>query len=455
MNNIIRKFFQKTEPQSYGYDEQTIKSKYLKFRISVFSAATIGYALFYVCRLSINVAKKPLVDAGIFTESQLGMIGSALFFSYAIGKLINGFISDRININRFIGMGLLLTALINIALGAVPYFIFFIILWGLNGWFQSQGAAPCVVALTRWFPAEERGTYYGIWSASHNIGKGITFSLLPFLIGIGGWQWGFWGAGILGLAGALMVFVFLHDNPQSKGLPAVEKEKSVEVQDNLNAMAVQSAQKEMLRNPFIWILAFSSALMYISRYSIESWGIFYAQTAKGYTNAEAAGIIGLTAITGILGTIVSGFVSDKFFRSSRNIPALIAGILNVLSLGFFLFVPGGNIFIDTAAMLVHGFAIGILITFIGGLMAVDIAPNKATGAAMGLIGIASYAGAGIQELLSGVLIENNQQMVAGVMVYDFSVARYFWFSAAVVSMIAALFVWNARKKPVNANELNG
>jgi len=142
--------------------------------------------LFYVCRLSISVAKKPLVDSHIFTEIQLGQIGSALFFTYAIGKLINGFFSDRININRFVTTGLLLSAFINLALGAFPVFFVFIVLWGLSGWFQSLGAAPCVVALTRWFKVEERGTYYGLWSASHNIGKAITFSLLPFLIGIGG-----------------------------------------------------------------------------------------------------------------------------------------------------------------------------------------------------------------------------------------------------------------------------
>jgi len=38
---------------------------------------------------------------------------------------------------------------------------------------------------------------------------------------------------------------------------------------------------------------------------------------------------------------------------------------------------------DSAAILFHGYAIGILITFPGGLMAIDIAPKQATGATMG------------------------------------------------------------------------
>jgi len=445
LQNIIN-FFQPAAHHPVVNDAATIKKNYKKYRISVFTSATIGYALFYVCRLSISVAKKPLVDAHIFTESELGRIGAALFFTYAIGKLINGFFSDRTNINRFIATGLILTSLANLALGFFPLFIVFIILWGLNGWFQSLGAAPCVVALTRWFSPEERGTYYGVWSASHNIGKAITFTLLPFLIGIGGWQWGFWGAGVAGILGAIMVFFFLHDSPESKGLPSVvSKEAELNTSKNTEQSVIAS-QKSVLKNPYIWLLALSSALMYISRYAIESWGIFYAQAEKGYTNIQAGEIIGLTAITGIVGTAISGLISDKFFKGSRNIPALVAGVLNIISLSIFLFYPNGNVWMDSAAMLVHGFAIGILITFLGGLMAVDIAPKQATGATMGLIGIASYAGAGIQELISGFLISDKKIVVNNIVSYDFSIARYFWFGAALLSTIVALLVWDAKKR---------
>ena len=51
-------------------------------------------------RLNLKT-KKPIVDAGVLSESELGIIGSALFFSYAIGKLSNGFLADHSNIKRF------------------------------------------------------------------------------------------------------------------------------------------------------------------------------------------------------------------------------------------------------------------------------------------------------------------------------------------------------------------
>lgn len=440
----ITKFFSALPSQEGISDAETIKRQYNRLRWSVFISSTLGYSLFYVCRLSLSVVKKPMVDAGILNESELGMIGSALFFTYAIGKLTNGFFADRSNIRRFMATGLLLTALINLALGFAIPFMLFAFLWGLNGWFQSMGATPSVVALARWFSNKERGTYYGLWSASHNLGKAITFVAVAFFVSVAGWQWGFWGAGLIGLAGALVVAIFLHDSPESCGLPSIADYKNDHAVVSSKGKSVGALQKEVVKNPFIWILALSSALMYISRYSIESWGIYYLQAQKGYSNLEASSIISVSAVSGIVGTVISGFISDRFFHGSRNVPALIAGILNVISLSLFLFFPDGNVWADTLSMVISGFALGILITFLGGLMAVDIASKKASGAALGLIGIASYIGAGIQDLVSGFLIGANHTSLNGVESYDFSTVKIFWLGAAVLSVIAALFVWNAK-----------
>lgn len=425
---------------------EKIDNKYKRLRWSVFISATIGYSLFYVCRLSLSVVKKPIVDSGILSDSELGMIGSALFFAYAIGKLTNGFLADRSNIRRFMATGLLLTALINLALGFIASFTAFVILWGLSGWFQSMGAAPSVVSLSRWFSNKERGTYYGIWSASHGLGKAITFIGVAFIVSVSGWQWGFWGAGIIGLVGAVIVAIFFHDSPESKGLPSIADYKNDHAVISTKGKSVGSLQKDVLKNPYIWILALASALMYVSRYGIESWGIYYLEAQKGYTTLEASSIVSVSAVSGIIGTMISGFISDKFFKGSRNIPVLVAGILNVTAISLFLFYPDGNTWVDTMSMLLFGFAIGILITFVGGLMAVDIASKKASGAALGLVGVASYIGAGIQDVVSGFLIGENHTSLNGVESYDFTSVSIFWLGAAILSVICVLFVWNAKAK---------
>lgn len=105
---------------------------------------------------------------------------------------------------------------------------------------------------------------------------------------------------------------------------------------------------------------------------------------------DASFIISICPVCGIVGTIFSGVISDKLFGGCRNVPALIFGLMNVLALSLFLLVPGVHFWIDVLAMVLFGLGIGVLICFLGGLMAVDIAPRNASGAALGVVGIASY-----------------------------------------------------------------
>ena len=407
--------------------------RYTRLRWQVFLSATVGYGIYYVCRLSLNVVKKPIVDSGTLTETELGIIGSALFITYAVGKFVNGFLADRVNVRRFMSLGLLAAALVNLILGfSVPSGVF-IALWAINGWVQSMGAPAGVVAQSRWIPDKQRGRFYGVWSASHNIGEALTFILVAAVVSAAGWQWGFRAAGLLGLAGAAMLALLLRDSPQSCGLPAPDAAHHAKEEEK----SVWEHQKEVLRNPAIWMLALASAFMYISRYAVNSWGVFYLEAQRDYTTLEASSIISISSICGIIGTIVSGFVSDWFFKGSRNAPAVIFGVMNVIGLGLFLFGPATHVCM-IISMVVFGLAIGALICYLGGLMAVDIASKKASGAALGVVGIASYVGAALQDLVSGMTIQAGKTEGVG---YDFSVVSWFWLGAAILSVLFTLLVW--------------
>ena len=434
-------FLEPSENETAGERDK----RYKRLRFSVFLAGMIGYGLYYVCRLSLNVIKKPLVDNNILSERELGIVGSALFFAYAAGKFTNGFLADRSHIKRFMSIGLLVSALVNLSLGFTNSFILFAVLWGVNGWFQSIGSPSAVVGLSRWYPSNIRGTYYGFFSASHNIGEAITFIAIATLATALGWRYGFIGAGVIGLMGVVLIYFLMHDSPQSKRLENPNPETD-ETKNELSKAELNKAQASVLKMPAIWLLALSSAFMYVSRYAVNSWGVFYLEAQKGYTTLDASYIISISSICGIVGTVFSGLISDKLFGGRRNIPALVFGLMVVVSLCMFLLVDDHSFWLDAAAMVLFGLGIGVLICFLGGLMAIDIVPKNAAGAALGVVGIASYIGAGIQDIMSGILIEGNKTMVAGKAVYDFTYINYFWIGASVLSVLFALTVWNAKAK---------
>ena len=184
---------------------------YRKLRFQSFIAGTVGYSLYYVCRTSLNVVKKPILESGALDATQLGIIGSALLFAYAIGKFVNGFLSDHSNIKRFMAAGLCVSAVANLLVGVLGFaggaglagnmtlFVAFAVMWGVNGWAQSMGAPPAIIALSRWYPLSKRGTYYGFFSASHNLGEFLSFLFVGAVVGIFGWQWGFVGSSVAGV----------------------------------------------------------------------------------------------------------------------------------------------------------------------------------------------------------------------------------------------------------------
>ena len=446
-------FFRKSEPAvPFGGDDAARMKLYRRIRFQSFLAGTVGYSLYYVCRTSLNVVKKPILESGALDASQLGLIGSALLFAYAIGKFVNGFLADHSNIKRFMAAGLCVSTVANLLVGVLGFangggfvgnmtlFAAFAVMWGLNGWAQSMGAPPAIIALSRWYPLSIRGTYYGFFSASHNLGEFLSFLFVGAVVGIFGWQWGFVGSSVAGAVGVVIILFLLHDTPESKGLPPIEVLTGEESEEQSRKHGSTSElQRSVIRNPFVWILALSSAFMYVSRYAINGWGVLFLQEVKGYSLATATQVISVNALLGIIGTVFSGWLSDRLFHGRRNVLAFGFGVLNTLALTLFLY-SGNGMFVNLLAMVLFGMAIGVLICFLGGLMAIDIVPREATGAALGIVGMASYVGAALQDIVSGWLIDSGKTLVDGVVRYDFGTAALFWIAASALSFILALFV---------------
>ena len=413
-----------------------------KYRIRVMLAITLGYGFIYTCRLGLSIVKKPLIDAGIFTIEELGIIGAALFYGYASGKFINGFLSDHFPPRIFFSLSIFLAALINIFMGISTFLWLAIILWTLNGFFQGMAAPASVVSITNWFSYRERGRAYGIWNASHSIGEGITFYVIAAIVAAYGWQWGYITPGILCLGVAAWTFSFLRNAPATLGLPSVNEWKNEKI-EIIDERATWATQKIMFGIKAIWVVAIASALMYVTRYAINSWGILYLQEVRGYSLTEAAFFLSINTLAGVFGSIAYGFVSDNFFNAKRPPANLIFAIVEVVALIVIFYGPRNEI-LQLLAFACYGATLSGLMASLGGLFAVDIAPKGATGAVMGFVGIFSYLGAAMQENVSAALISEGSAIIQGERIYNFDMAILFWIGSSILSLLLAASLWNTK-----------
>ena len=449
-------FYRISKPSAGKVPQNRVEAEYKTLRNKTFWGATIAYSLYYVCRMSLSVVKQPQIDEGVLSAGQLGLIGSALLFVYAVGKFMNGFIADYCNVRRFMATGLFISAVVNLLLGVLGFihgpfglssvimFVIFALLWGVNGWMQSMGSPPGVISLSRWFPRSKRGTYYSIFSATPYVGEFLSFIITGVVVGAWGWQYGFMVAALAGLIGSVVILLFVSDTPVSKGLPSVY-ELSGEPMTKEDKMATRDLQKAVLKNPGIWIIALSSAFIYITKYAGAGWGVLFLQKARNFSLEDATQVIAFSAAFGVVGTVLAGWLSDKVFKGDRVKPAILSGMVSMISLAMFLFTEAGFI-MNIFYVSLFSLAVGVLYCIVAGLMAVDIVPRKATGAALGVVGISSYVAAGLQDITSGYLIQYNTATVNCVDVYDFGPVSWFRTAAALVSFVLPVLNWKKMKE---------
>ena len=311
--------------------EQEVAKKYKRSRIEIFLASFLGYTVFHLTRKNIGPALPMLSQDLGYSNLQLGILGSSLYFTYAFGKFINGVIADKADAKKFMTAALFMSALSNILFGLSPYIIpkdlviasqpvlllvlaFF---WGVNGWFQSMGFPGIAKALAFWYSNKERGTVWSFWSTSHQFGTMLGAVLAGFIIAHFGWRAAFIIPGIINLGMCFMTYKLMKDKPTTQGLPEVEmyREGTVptaeeDAEADLSYMDI--LKKYIFFNKTIWILAIAYIFVYICRYGTEDWIVKYLVEVRGDDILLATQKFGSLAFFGILGAISAGFISDKF-----------------------------------------------------------------------------------------------------------------------------------------------
>lgn len=303
--------------------------------------------------------------------------------------------SDKANPRYFMGVGLILTGIINILFGFSSSVLAFTVLWGFNAFFQGWGWPPCTKIMTTWYSRNERGFWWALCNTSHNVGGAIIPLLAAYLASQYSWRYGMIVPGVIGIVIGLAICIFLRDRPRSMGLPSVGEwrndslEQDQVKQSSTGLSTWQILQKYVLTNKFIWLLALSYILVYIVRIGMNDWANTYLVEKHGVSLVVANSAIALFEVGGFLGTIFAGWGSDYFFRGNRvpmNIifmagitAAVVALWLLPLSsywaLGFTFFMLG--FFIFGPQMLT-------------GIAAAEVAHKDSAGAATGFVGFFGY-----------------------------------------------------------------
>jgi OPA family glycerol-3-phosphate transporter-like MFS transporter/OPA family sugar phosphate sensor protein UhpC-like MFS transporter len=414
-----------------------IEHQYLYWRVRILATTIVGYALYYFVRANINVPLKSMgADLG-YSKGQLGLITTIGGVTYGISKFINGFFGDHANPRYFMAIGLLLCAVTNVFFGASSSLVMLGLFWFFNNYFQGMGFPPCAKSMAYWFSPKERATVFGIWHSSHMIGAALVGALTGYLVKYLGWRWCFYiPAGIAG-AGAAVVFIFLRDTPESLGLPPVERYKNEQAPADV---PVQRPPQEpywdvvieyIFKNPYMWVISFANLSVYVLRYAQLTWGPTFLQESKGFSVIASGWLSFGAEMGGMVGALIGGVVTDRVFNGRAGRVCVIAMALMTAVTYLFWKSPTGAGFIAGTLFILMGFLLYVPQMLIAA-MAMNLATQRASAAAVGLTGIIGYASTLITGWGIGSLVDQ----------HGWPSAFKLMIGCAVITLILMAITWN-------------
>ncbi|MFN7144858.1 MAG: MFS transporter [Myxococcota bacterium] len=370
-----------------------------QWRWRVFAATWLCYAGYYFCRKPFYIAKASLSDELHFDATQLGAIGTAYLFAYAVGQFVSGALGQKWGPRALLLGGMGVSLGVNVGFGLGNSFPVFLSLMVLNGLAQATGWSGSVATMANWFHRRERGTVMGLWATNFQVGGVLANTFAAFVLGAYGWRESFF-AGSLVLLGVWAFVLFNQRNtPEDLGLPAVEDPEGAPEESGAGGWT-----RDVMIN--VGIVGAFYFFVKLIRYALWSWAPFFLEKNFGLKGDDAGYLSTVFDVAGIVGVVVAGVLSDRLFRGRRAGISFL-WLIGLLAATVALYTVGGASPTAFAVCLgLAGFALYGPDALMTGAGAVDVGSRRNAAMAAGIINGCGSLGPIVQELVIGKLYDD-------------------------------------------------
>lgn len=385
-----------------------------------------------------------LATAEVITKAQKSQISGWGFFIYAASLFISGPLIDRVGGKKGMIGAALGAAIFNICMGWTLYLhlhgtemnlvLWLTLFYSLNMFFQSFGAISTIKVKSFWFHVRERGTFGAIFGTLISLGVYFAFDWTDAIakavkLNVTGdisatrefiqkwfalegstvpafWLIFFIPAGFL-IAWALIDLILIKDSPDTAGFPTLETHDASHGDDHIEVRSWISVIKSILTNKIILMIGVIEFTSGVLRDGVMKWyRLFVNDTGFGVQNIQTNW--GLwAAVTGIVGSFLAGWASDKYFHSRRAPVAGICQVAMALSVAGMIFalVSGQNeaMTMGICALVIMMAVIGVH-SIMSGTATADFGGRKGAATATGVADGFSKLGSSFQEFVLGAII---------------------------------------------------
>jgi len=389
----------------------------------------LAYMVAFLQRLSIGPLAPFIKEDLSLTNAQIGLLMSAAAFGYMLTLVPAGWLVDRIGVRWMLLIGEIIGGIFVGSMFTVTTFTQGLVLMALAGAGMGCLMPSTTKAILIWFPAKERATAMGFKQTALNVGGIITAATLPTVALALGWHYGFLGIGAIAIAIGIISFVLYREPPQSIG-PGTTPDPVV-------SSLPRPSVREIFREREIWLVMLAGFGMCFVEFSAMAHFVLYSNEALLVPVVTAGFLLALLEGGGGFGRPVAGFISDRFWHSSRKKPyALMCWIAGATCVAFACLGQNSPLGVVIPLCLILGLAgigwAGLHLTLIG-----EIAGKELAGVVTGIAAAASVIGNVVGPPVFGHLVD-----ITG----SYQMSWLLLVLVAVMAAIALIFVREEKRR---------
>lgn len=359
------------------------------------------YLFFYNGRQNINLVLTQMAEDLGSTTAALGAVSSALFWCYAFGQLINGRLGAAFGYKRFMAIGVVCSAIINVAISFQHSVGVITALWGLNGFFQSMVWSNGLGVINKWWPKQKRGFATGLTTFFSGMAQVTTYLTVLYCLELNpdwGWRAAFRYPMVPMLVMVVVFLLFFKNTPEDAGFaPIREDDRDAALEEDIRKKGYFYPYKVLFSEPKVLIFCLISAIAGIGRYGLLTW-------IPTYFTEE----LGLTIKDGIFSSILLPFgqacamfifplITDKFLKGKREPMLIIAAVITFAGMVIFPFIKSQI----AASLMLFVLGVFAMVTGVIWTIAGDIGGKAFSSTVIGVFDWAVYMGAAVQAAMFG------------------------------------------------------
>lgn len=267
------------------------------------------YALLYLGRLNISPALPAIASDLSISRAEVGLIGTAFFWVYAVGQFVNGNLGNTIRPRVMIAMSIALVALTNLAFAMITSLEAMIVIWGICALGHSMSWGPMLRILAERLNEAQRKRISTIFPMSYQLGSALAWLLSGWLVALFGWQAAFTVPGLL-LAVLLVVWWLVRIDaplkaPIAQAAPTVQRaERPVFLRFSSKELALDLAD--------VRLALFGAAMLGFVNVGVVIWLPTYVSDTEWLPSALAPALTALLPLFGIVGMVFSGYLLRRY-----------------------------------------------------------------------------------------------------------------------------------------------